>query len=207
MTRFNSADPVSCDRTNGGCLTVRRVRRLKPPFHPLLLESPFAPVPRYPSDVTDAEWALLRPEVQAVMAELRRSRAPAAPRYIPAERLRSALQFARTAPTIGAAKRIRGLTLVASDLDWTAGKGPSRARRGPAHGHRRTPRHRPGTVRSRPADPRRPRRRLTRAGAGSCTAQIGNTRASAVSDARNCLMSGWTDLHKWAIVRRGPEGR
>jgi transposase len=30
-------------------------------------------VPRYPSDVTDAEWALLRPEVQAVMAELRRS--------------------------------------------------------------------------------------------------------------------------------------
>ena len=29
-------------------------------------------VPRYPSDVTDAEWALLRPEAQAVMAELRR---------------------------------------------------------------------------------------------------------------------------------------
>ena len=30
-------------------------------------------VPRYPSDVTDAEWALLRPQAQAVMAELRRS--------------------------------------------------------------------------------------------------------------------------------------
>ncbi len=30
-------------------------------------------VPRYPSDVTDAQWALLRPEAQAVMAELRRS--------------------------------------------------------------------------------------------------------------------------------------
>jgi transposase len=30
-------------------------------------------VPRYPSDMTDAEWALLRPQVQAVMAELRRS--------------------------------------------------------------------------------------------------------------------------------------
>jgi len=30
-------------------------------------------VPRYPSDVTDAEWELLRPEAQAVMAELRRS--------------------------------------------------------------------------------------------------------------------------------------
>ncbi len=30
-------------------------------------------VPRYPSDVTDAQWALLRPEAQAVMAGLRRS--------------------------------------------------------------------------------------------------------------------------------------
>jgi hypothetical protein len=30
-------------------------------------------VPSYPSDVSDAEWALLRPQAQAVMAELRRS--------------------------------------------------------------------------------------------------------------------------------------
>jgi len=30
-------------------------------------------VPRYPSDMTDAEWELLRPQAQAVMAELRRS--------------------------------------------------------------------------------------------------------------------------------------
>jgi transposase len=30
-------------------------------------------VPRYPSDLTDAQWALLAPEAQAVMAELRRS--------------------------------------------------------------------------------------------------------------------------------------
>jgi transposase len=30
-------------------------------------------VPRYPSDLTDTQWALLRPEAQAVMAELRRS--------------------------------------------------------------------------------------------------------------------------------------
>jgi hypothetical protein len=30
-------------------------------------------VPRYPSDMTDAEWELLRPEAEAVMAELRRS--------------------------------------------------------------------------------------------------------------------------------------
>jgi transposase len=29
-------------------------------------------VPRYPSDATDAEWELLRPEAEAVMAELRR---------------------------------------------------------------------------------------------------------------------------------------
>jgi hypothetical protein len=35
------------------------------------------------------------------------------------------LKFARTAPTIGASKRIRGLTLVATDLDWSAGKGPA----------------------------------------------------------------------------------
>ena len=30
-------------------------------------------VPRYPSDLTDAQWALLRPQAQAVMAQLRRS--------------------------------------------------------------------------------------------------------------------------------------
>jgi transposase len=30
-------------------------------------------VPRYPSDLTDAQWALLRPEAEAMMAELRRS--------------------------------------------------------------------------------------------------------------------------------------
>ena len=34
------------------------------------------------------------------------------------------LEFAKTAPTIGAAKRIRGLTLTATDLDWTTGQGP-----------------------------------------------------------------------------------
>jgi uncharacterized protein (TIGR03083 family) len=46
------------------------------------------------------------------------------PREIPADRMLPTLAFARTAPTIKAAKRIRGLTLVATDLDWTAGKGP-----------------------------------------------------------------------------------
>ncbi len=47
------------------------------------------------------------------------------PRTIPANRMRCALEFARTAPTIGAAKRIRGLTLIATDLDWTTGSGPA----------------------------------------------------------------------------------
>lgn len=46
------------------------------------------------------------------------------PRDIPAERMRVVLEFARTAPTIGAAKRVRGLTLTATDLDWSAGTGP-----------------------------------------------------------------------------------
>jgi uncharacterized protein (TIGR03083 family) len=45
-------------------------------------------------------------------------------RDIPADRMLAVLSFARTAPTIGAAKRIRGLTLTAADLDWTAGSGP-----------------------------------------------------------------------------------
>ena len=33
------------------------------------------------------------------------------------------LDFARTAPPIGAFRRIRGLRLVATDLDWAMGKG------------------------------------------------------------------------------------
>ena len=45
-------------------------------------------------------------------------------REIPSDRLRVVLDFALFAPPIGASKRIRGLTLVATDLDWTAGKGP-----------------------------------------------------------------------------------
>jgi uncharacterized protein (TIGR03083 family) len=47
------------------------------------------------------------------------------PRDIPADRMVCALQFARTARPIGASKRVRGLTLVATDLDWTAGDGPA----------------------------------------------------------------------------------
>lgn len=46
------------------------------------------------------------------------------PRDIPHDRLRTALRLALQAPPIGAAKRARGLTLVATDLDWTNGSGP-----------------------------------------------------------------------------------
>jgi uncharacterized protein (TIGR03083 family) len=47
-----------------------------------------------------------------------------AARTIPAERLLPALSFARFAPPIGAFWRARGLRLVATDLDWAAGRGP-----------------------------------------------------------------------------------
>jgi len=46
------------------------------------------------------------------------------PREIPADRLLCVLDFGRTAPTIRAKKRIQGLTLTATDLDWTTGTGP-----------------------------------------------------------------------------------
>jgi uncharacterized protein (TIGR03083 family) len=47
------------------------------------------------------------------------------PRDIPADRMLTVLDFARTARPVGAAKRIQGLTLVATDLDWSAGSGPA----------------------------------------------------------------------------------
>jgi uncharacterized protein (TIGR03083 family) len=53
-----------------------------------------------------------------------------ATRTIPAERLIPALSFARFAPPVGAFWRARGLRLVATDLDWSAGRGPEL--RGPA---------------------------------------------------------------------------
>ncbi len=66
------------------------------------------------------------------------------PRDIPADRMLHALPFACTAPTIGAAKRIRGLTLTATDLDWTTGHGP--AVEGPAEALLMTIAGRRGTV-------------------------------------------------------------
>ncbi len=45
-------------------------------------------------------------------------------RPIPAERMVEALAFGSTARPIGAAKRIQGLTLRATDVDWQTGSGP-----------------------------------------------------------------------------------
>ncbi len=52
-------------------------------------------------------------------------RALALPRDVPPDRVQAALRFAPGAPPIGVAKRIRGLRLAATDLDWTTGDGPT----------------------------------------------------------------------------------
>jgi uncharacterized protein (TIGR03083 family) len=46
------------------------------------------------------------------------------PRTIPAESLRTALDFSTWAPRILGGLRARGLRLVATDVDWTHGNGP-----------------------------------------------------------------------------------
>lgn len=45
-------------------------------------------------------------------------------RSIPPDRLRAALEFAKTAPVIRGSWHRRGLRMVATDLDWSAGTGP-----------------------------------------------------------------------------------
>jgi uncharacterized protein (TIGR03083 family) len=45
-------------------------------------------------------------------------------RTIPVERLCAALDFVRYSPTIRGVWRVRGLRLIATDLDWSYGKGP-----------------------------------------------------------------------------------
>jgi len=54
------------------------------------------------------------------------------PREIPPERLRAILDFAMVAPPIRAFIRTRGLRLVATDLDWSSGRGPEVHGRGEA---------------------------------------------------------------------------
>ena len=46
------------------------------------------------------------------------------PRVIEPHRLCAVLNFALTSPAIRGAKRVRGVRLVASDLDWSHGEGP-----------------------------------------------------------------------------------
>ena len=46
------------------------------------------------------------------------------PREVPPERLRVALPFAMVAPPIRGFWHVRGLRMVATDLDWAAGRGP-----------------------------------------------------------------------------------
>jgi len=46
------------------------------------------------------------------------------PRTIPAPRLKRVLHYVPRIPAIGARRRIRGLQLRASDIEWTHGKGP-----------------------------------------------------------------------------------
>jgi uncharacterized protein (TIGR03083 family) len=45
-------------------------------------------------------------------------------RDVPAERLRPVLDFALMAPPLPSRKQVRGLRLVATDVDWTHGDGP-----------------------------------------------------------------------------------
>lgn len=47
------------------------------------------------------------------------------PREIPRDRLVCALEFARWAPPVGGPLRARGLTLSATDIGWSAGRGPT----------------------------------------------------------------------------------
>lgn len=54
------------------------------------------------------------------------------PREIPEERLRVVLDFARFAPPLRGIVRTYGLRLVASDIDWTFGRGPEVRGRGEA---------------------------------------------------------------------------
>ena len=46
------------------------------------------------------------------------------PRHVPAERLLVALPFALTAPTVRGLWHVRGVRVVATDVDWSSGKGP-----------------------------------------------------------------------------------
>jgi uncharacterized protein (TIGR03083 family) len=54
------------------------------------------------------------------------------PRTIPAERLQRVLEAVPSNPRLGAGRRIRGLRLHATDIDWSHGNGPEVAGPGEA---------------------------------------------------------------------------
>jgi len=54
------------------------------------------------------------------------------PRVIAEDRLRVSLDYARISPVIGGARRTHGLRLVATDMEWSAGRGPEIRGRGEA---------------------------------------------------------------------------
>lgn len=45
-------------------------------------------------------------------------------RAIPHDRVRASLNYARISPVIGGARRTQGVRLEATDIDWSAGRGP-----------------------------------------------------------------------------------
>jgi uncharacterized protein (TIGR03083 family) len=51
-------------------------------------------------------------------------RALGRPRVIPEERLVPVLTFSLGAPTLPSKRNVKGLRLIATDVDWTAGDGP-----------------------------------------------------------------------------------
>jgi uncharacterized protein (TIGR03083 family) len=54
------------------------------------------------------------------------------PRTVPGERVLVALDMAMRAPTLPSRKKVKGLRLVATDVDWTTGDGPEIAGSGEA---------------------------------------------------------------------------
>ncbi|RJQ77183.1 hypothetical protein [Amycolatopsis panacis] len=71
------------------------------------------------------------PSISGDGAEDRDIRRPLGlPRTIPPERLQAALRALRFAVPVGAARRLPGLHVIATDLDWSTGKGAEV--RGPA---------------------------------------------------------------------------
>ncbi|WP_371744009.1 DinB family protein [Mycobacterium sp. DL592] len=93
---------------NSGCLSREIAERMRAGIVPRSIGS------GYGGRVTLVECMIHQQDIRRPLA---------LPRTIPAERLREALNFARTAPLIRGASATRGVRLIATDLDWAAGRG------------------------------------------------------------------------------------